>query len=124
MSRRFLFLLFALLCLPTFALAQARVREYKKTIPTYPYSDPNPIPMIGKIYPYFRYDLYAAKPVPKDFPVEMLAMVVVSAIGLEFKEMFSPRRTEEHEKNPGKSSCSSFLRGELFFRLVARWTNR
>jgi hypothetical protein len=45
-------------------------------------------------------------------------MVIVSAIGLEFKEMFSPRRNEEHEENPGKSSCSSFLRGELFLPLV------
>lgn len=69
MSRRFLLLLFVFLSLPCTALAQAKVREYKKTIPTYAYSDPNPIPVMGKIYPYFRYDLYAENSTPKEWTI-------------------------------------------------------
>ncbi|MFI5243972.1 MAG: DUF5107 domain-containing protein, partial [Gemmatimonadales bacterium] len=34
----------------------ARVREYRQAFPTYPFSDPNPIPVVGRIYPYFRFD--------------------------------------------------------------------
>lgn len=34
----------------------ARIREYVDTFTTYPFSDPNPIPVVGRIYPYFRFD--------------------------------------------------------------------
>lgn len=34
----------------------ATVREYRKTFRTYPFSDPDPIPHGGQVYPYFRYD--------------------------------------------------------------------
>ena len=34
----------------------ATVREYQKEFTTYPFSDPNPIPVVGRIYPYFRFD--------------------------------------------------------------------
>ncbi|MBE0656056.1 MAG: DUF5107 domain-containing protein [Bryobacteraceae bacterium] len=34
----------------------ATIREYRKTFRTYPFSDPDPIPRGGRIYPYFRYD--------------------------------------------------------------------
>jgi tetratricopeptide (TPR) repeat protein len=36
----------------------ATVREYRKTFRTYPFSDPDPIPGGGRIYPYFRFDGY------------------------------------------------------------------
>jgi hypothetical protein len=36
----------------------------------------------------------------------------------------SDKSIEEHEQNPGKSSCSSVLRGEFLFRLTARWPKR
>src|SRR5690349_2701866 len=47
----------------------ATIREYTKVFTTYPFSDPNPIPAIGKIYPYFRYDGFTDKPVQKEWKV-------------------------------------------------------
>ena len=37
----------------------ATVREYLREFTTYPFSDPNPIPVVGRIYPYFRFDGFA-----------------------------------------------------------------
>lgn len=34
----------------------ATVRELTRDMPTYPFGDPNPIPVVGRIYPYFRFD--------------------------------------------------------------------
>ena len=34
----------------------ALISEKKVPLKTYPFSDPNPIPLFGKIYPYFRFD--------------------------------------------------------------------
>jgi len=39
---------------------KVEVKEYLKTMPTYGFSDPNPIPNIGRIYPYYRFDGYSA----------------------------------------------------------------
>src|SRR3982751_4891187 len=36
--------------------SRATAREYRRVFPTYPFSDPNPIPVVGRIYPYFRFD--------------------------------------------------------------------
>ncbi len=36
----------------------ATVRIVKKSYRTYPFSDPNPIPQAGRIYPYYRFDGY------------------------------------------------------------------
>lgn len=72
MPQIFLAIFFFALLLPYSAFAQAQkatVREYKKVFKTYPYSDPNPIPTMGKIYPYFRYDGYTDKPVDKEWKV-------------------------------------------------------
>ena len=49
--------------------AASTVREYKKKFPTYPFSDPSPIPMNTAVYPYFRYDGFTTKPVDKDWKV-------------------------------------------------------
>src|SRR5262249_13909915 len=65
-------ILFCALFLPAHSLAQNRaatIKEYKKVFVTYPYSDPNPIPVVGKIYPYFRYDTYTDKPINKEWTV-------------------------------------------------------
>ena len=65
-------ILFCLLFLPVRSFAQnssATIKEYKKVFVTYPYSDPNPIPVAGKIYPYFRYDTYTDKPINKEWTV-------------------------------------------------------
>ena len=37
------------------------IREYERTFTTYPFSDPNPIPVVGRIYPYFRFDGFTTK---------------------------------------------------------------
>src|SRR5215813_3823344 len=82
-------ILFCLAALPAFSMAQnnaATIREYKKVFVTYPYSDPNPIPTVGKIYPYFRYDLYTDKPVNKEWTVvelenEYLRVMILPEIG-------------------------------------------
>ncbi|RPJ71617.1 MAG: DUF5107 domain-containing protein [Acidobacteria bacterium] len=49
--------------------ARATTREYRKTIRTYPFSDPNPIATVGRIYPYFRFDGYTDTPVDREWRV-------------------------------------------------------
>ena len=46
----------ALHALPPRTAAVPVVREYTKEFRTYPFSDPDPIPAVGRIYPYFRFD--------------------------------------------------------------------
>ncbi len=52
-----------------FAHEKATIREYEKQYTTYPFSDPNPVPVFGKIYPYFRYDGFTANPVNKKWKI-------------------------------------------------------
>ena len=64
--------LWLLILIPAIAGAApgaATVRTYKKVIRTYPFSDPNPIPVVGRIYPYFRFDGYTDTPVDKEWTV-------------------------------------------------------
>jgi len=61
---------------------KATVREYKKVFKTYPYSDPNPIPTMGKIYPYFRYDGYTDKPVNQEWKVVELENEYIKVMSL------------------------------------------
>ena len=82
------FISIAFICLVSQARSQnpATIREYKKVFTTYPYSDPNPIPAIGKIYPYFRYDGFTNKPVQKEWRVvelenDYLKLMVLPEIG-------------------------------------------
>ena len=51
------------------AAAAASVREYRQVFRTYPYSDPNPIPVVGRIYPYYRFDGYTDTPVNQAWTV-------------------------------------------------------
>jgi tetratricopeptide (TPR) repeat protein len=64
---------FALLisCVNIFCFGQqsATVKEYNKIFTTYPFSDPNPIPLLSPVYPYFRYDGFTDKPVQKEWKV-------------------------------------------------------
>ncbi len=53
-----------------FAQQNTVVREYKKVFTTYPFSDADPIPKPGsKIYPYYRFDGFTAKPIQKEWKV-------------------------------------------------------
>lgn len=55
--------------LPLSAQSPARIKEYKQSYTTYPFSDPNPIPSFTKIYPYFRFDGFTDTPVKKEWKV-------------------------------------------------------
>lgn len=66
-------LLLTAMVAPYFGSAQnnpAKTREYKKLFTTYPFSDPDPIPKPdSKIYPYYRFDGFAATPIKKEWNV-------------------------------------------------------
>ncbi len=49
--------------------AAATVREYAQEFTTYPFSDPNPIPQMSRIYPYFRFDGFTDQPVKRMWKV-------------------------------------------------------
>jgi hypothetical protein len=68
MSRFYLLLWFLMVGFVINSSAQnATVRETTQTLATYPFSDPDPVPKPGRIYPYFRYYGYTDKPVMKDW---------------------------------------------------------
>lgn len=61
--------LFLLICFVSIAQQKATIKETTKVFKTYPFSDPDPIPEMGKIYPYFRFDGYTNTPVQKEWKV-------------------------------------------------------
>ena len=67
--------LLAIWLLPQFVVAQsARITEEERTLTTYPYSDPNPVPAFtkarkAKIYPYHLFDGYSTKSVEQKWKV-------------------------------------------------------
>ena len=60
----------------SFGQGSAKIKEYKKVFKTYPFSDPDPIPEVGKVYPYYRFDGYTNKPVDKEWKVVELEMII------------------------------------------------
>jgi Tfp pilus assembly protein PilF len=65
-----LLLLALVASLPAFAGAEgATVREYRRTLRTYPYSDPDPIPSPARIYPYFRFDGFTERAEDREWTV-------------------------------------------------------
>ncbi len=65
---------------------RATVREFKKVFRTYPFSDPNPIPEVGRIYPYFRFEGYTDTPVDREWTVvelenDHLRVMILPEIG-------------------------------------------
>ena len=64
------FLLFLICTAQSIAQQPVIVREYRKKITTYPFSDPDPVPKPdSKIYPYYRFDGFTDQPVQKDWNV-------------------------------------------------------
>lgn len=66
--------------------AQVSIREYRQTFPTYPFSDPDPVPKPGKLYPYFRYDGFTDRAAPQEWTVvelenEWLRVMILLEIG-------------------------------------------
>lgn len=52
-----------------YAQSDAIIREFDTTFMTYPFQDPNPIPRIGKIYPYHTFDGYSSKAAPQKWKI-------------------------------------------------------
>lgn len=99
---RGIFLTAALLCMGIVSYQQgpAKVSEYKKVFKTYPFSDPDPIPEVGKVYPYYRFDGYTNKPVNKEWKVvelenDYIKLMILPEIGGKIWAAF--------EKTTGKS---------------------
>ena len=62
-------IIFLFSCLASFSQQKSIIKEYKKVFKTYPFSDPDPVPEVGKIYPYYRFDGYTDKPIEKEWKV-------------------------------------------------------
>jgi tetratricopeptide (TPR) repeat protein len=99
---RGIFLTAALLCIGIVSYQQgpAKVTEYKKVFKTYPFSDPDPIPEVGRVYPYYRYDGYTNKGVNKEWKVvelenDYIKVMILPEIGGKIWAAF--------EKTTGKS---------------------
>ena len=45
----------------------AQISEKQISLQSYPFFDPNPVPELGKIYPYFRFDGYSGQGIPKEW---------------------------------------------------------
>jgi tetratricopeptide (TPR) repeat protein len=59
--------------LPSLVVSQqARIYEEQCTMLTYPFSQPDPVPTIGRIYPYFRFDGYSSEGVEKEWKMVVL----------------------------------------------------
>lgn len=52
--------------------AQARIAEVERNMVTYPFGDPDPVAVPGRIYPYFRFDGYAASGTPQRWKLVQL----------------------------------------------------
>ena len=66
--------------------SKATFKEYNQVFTTYPYSDPDPVPAMSRYYPYYRYDGFSAKPVPKKWKVvelsnDYLQILILPEIG-------------------------------------------
>jgi len=107
MNSRLVSVVLAAVLLPACASADnkpATVREYSKTFRTYPFGDPDPVPRLGAkgqaIYPYFRFDGFADKPVDKAWKVvelenDYLRLMILPEVGGKIWAAF--------EKSTGKS---------------------
>jgi len=77
---------FLVITLSSLAQSNATVKVYKKIITTYPFSDPNPIPLFTKYYPYYRFDGYTDKPSKKEWTVvelenEFIKVTILPEVG-------------------------------------------
>ncbi|MDO4557541.1 MAG: DUF5107 domain-containing protein [Planctomycetia bacterium] len=66
--------------------AETCFREYQKSYPTYPYSDPDPVPTFTDFYPGFRFDGFTDRPVEQKWNVveisnDYLTLTILPQIG-------------------------------------------
>lgn len=62
------------------------VRVYDTTLTTYPFSQPDPVPNLTNLYPYFRYDGFTDHPVEKKWKIveldnEFIKVYIIPQIG-------------------------------------------
>ncbi len=69
MKKILLIVLTCMYLLAAYSQDSVTVKEYEKIFPTYPFSDPNPIPLLTQVYPYFRFDGFTDKAVNKKWKV-------------------------------------------------------
>lgn len=79
-------ILFLFLSMLTFGQNKTEIREYESNYVTYPYSDANPIPVFGKIYPYFRYEGFTTQSEKKAWKIvelenDFLKIMIFPEIG-------------------------------------------
>ncbi len=68
------------------AQSPARIREYRQSFVTYPFSDPDPIPSQTAIYPYHRFDGFTLQPVNRDWNVvelenDYIRVIILPEVG-------------------------------------------
>ena len=78
--------LFLLTCITSLAQQKATIKEYEKIFKTYPFSDPDPVPGVGRIYPYYRFDGYTNSAVQKEWKVvelenDYIKLMILPEIG-------------------------------------------
>jgi tetratricopeptide (TPR) repeat protein len=66
--------------------APATVKESKKVFTTYEFSDPDPVPEMGRIYPYYRFDGYTNASVQKEWKIvelenDFIKVMILPEIG-------------------------------------------
>jgi tetratricopeptide (TPR) repeat protein len=62
------YIFFTVFLLPVSLLAQkALIQEANRPMVTYPYSDPDPVARPGRVYPYFRFDVYTNRQVIQEW---------------------------------------------------------
>ena len=86
MFRKIVVFIFLLTVLTAAQNNPATINEYKKVFTTYPFSDPNPLPVMGNIYPYFRFDGYTNKPFQQEWKVvemenDYIKLMILPEIG-------------------------------------------
>ncbi|MBL7849939.1 MAG: DUF5107 domain-containing protein [Cyclobacteriaceae bacterium] len=84
--RFLLIVFFALTFSSTHSQSPATIKESSKVFKTYPFSDPDPVPRMGNIYPYFRFDGYSDKGIDKPWKVvelqnDYISVMILPEIG-------------------------------------------
>ncbi|MEJ4088978.1 DUF5107 domain-containing protein [Galbibacter orientalis] len=84
--KKFLLILIIVCVNNLFAQQDVSYKEYLKEYKTYPFSDPDPIPALPKLYPYFRFDGFTTESIQKKWKVvelenEYIKVFIMPEIG-------------------------------------------
>ena len=113
----FLITLFSLIVTTKSAAQSAAIKEEKKLLPTYPFSNPNPVPIPedSGIYPYFTFTNFSDTAIQKEWTIitlenDYLALYILPEVGGKIYgatdkstgEEFIPKQKEVRFVNKGK----------------------